>query len=307
LLAPRLYTAGPAAGPAVAGAVEAGFTTFAGALNRLRFYQENGTDYAKDRMIGTPGDLPDVPRLVRRHYVAAARALRLSVTAHNADFGATITNVIDGYGGHEHLFSVGAIYDDVAQLVASADFTFTPTLALWGPPPGSEVWRADLDPRMHRFIPAANATRIAQWHSSTSDRGTLLSQQASRIANTGGRVAVGTDVEAGAPAVHWEMWAMSAGGMTPMQVLHAATIAGAEALGYDKDFGSLQAGRLADLQILDKNPLDDIHNTITTRFVMKNGRLYDARTLEELYPDKRAAPIAWWQRSDDPTAQQPAH
>ncbi|HEX8724846.1 MAG TPA: amidohydrolase family protein, partial [Gemmatimonadaceae bacterium] len=93
----------------------------------------------------------------------------------------------------------------------------------------------------------------------------------------------------------WEIWNIASGGMPRMDVLRVATIFGAEAIGLDKELGSLEPGKLADLQVLDRNPLDDIRNTNTIRYVMKNGRLYDGNTLDELWPRKKAAPRLWWE------------
>jgi imidazolonepropionase-like amidohydrolase len=77
------------------------------------------------------------------------------------------------------------------------------------------------------------------------------------------------------------------GGMTPLQALQSATLTGAEAIGHDRDLGSIESGKLADLQILEKNPLKDIHNSTSVERVMKNGRLYDAMTLDELWPNPK--------------------
>ena len=88
---------------------------------------------------------------------------------------------------------------------------------------------------------------------------------------------------------HWELWMLQQGGMGNMQALRCATLNGAKYLGLDKEIGSLAAGKLADLIILDKNPLDDIKNTESIRFVMVNGRLYESETLNEIgnYDKKR--------------------
>jgi imidazolonepropionase-like amidohydrolase len=82
--------------------------------------------------------------------------------------------------------------------------------------------------------------------------------------------------------------------MTPREVLQAATIDGARIIGIEQDLGSIEAGKLADLVILDANPLDNIRNTNTVRWVMKNGELYEAESLTRIWPDRRELPPLWW-------------
>jgi imidazolonepropionase-like amidohydrolase len=77
-------------------------------------------------------------------------------------------------------------------------------------------------------------------------------------------------------------------------VLRVTTIFGAEAIGMGKELGSIEPGKLADLQVLDANPLDDIRNTNTVRYVMKNGRLYEAGTMNEIWPRRAVAKLWWW-------------
>ena len=84
------------------------------------------------------------------------------------------------------------------------------------------------------------------------------------------------------------------GGVAPHDVLRIGTIYGAEAIGLAHDIGSIEPGKLADLQVLDANPLEDIRNTSRNPFVMKNGRLYDAETLDEVWPRKRTLTRPWW-------------
>jgi cytosine/adenosine deaminase-related metal-dependent hydrolase len=72
------------------------------------------------------------------------------------------------------------------------------------------------------------------------------------------------------------------GGMTPIQALHAATINGAHYLGMDKQIGSLEPGKLADLIVLDGNPLENIRNTESVRYTVVNGRVFDAATMNEV-------------------------
>jgi imidazolonepropionase-like amidohydrolase len=83
--------------------------------------------------------------------------------------------------------------------------------------------------------------------------------------------------------------------MKPLEALHCATIGGARYLGYDREIGSLEPGKLADLVVLDRDPLADIRNTESVSQVMVNGRLYDAATMNEIAPRSRPRGSFWWE------------
>jgi imidazolonepropionase-like amidohydrolase len=83
-------------------------------------------------------------------------------------------------------------------------------------------------------------------------------------------------------------------GMTPMEALRAATIAAADKLGFAPDLGSVEAGKMADLIVLDADPLADIHNSERIRWVVRNGVVYEAETMKELWPQEKDLPPFFW-------------
>src|ERR1035438_3322103 len=114
------------------------------------------------------------------------------------------------------------------------------------------------------------------------------------LVEAGGMVGVGSHGEFQGLGFHWELWALQSGGMRNIDALRCATILGAEGLGLNKDVGSLEVGKLADLIIMEKNPLENIRNSNTIQYVMKNGRLYDGNTADEMYPQKRTLSTSEW-------------
>jgi hypothetical protein len=249
-------------------------------------------------------------RQQRQWLIMAARELELMPTTEGGiDFKLNMTHAIDGYSGLEHSLPIAPIYGDVVNLFKTSQTTYTPTLLVSYGGPWAENYfytrHSPLDdPKMLHFSPyedlASKAARrnrnLGGWF---RDEEHVFPKHAVFLKDllaAGGRTGVGGHGQLHGLGFHWEMWAMQSGGMSEHDLLRVATVYGAEAIGFGADIGTLTGGKLADMVVLERNPLDDIRNTNSVRFVMKNGRLYDGDTLDEIWPRQRPLPSYDWQR-----------
>jgi Tol biopolymer transport system component len=292
IIGPRAYTTGPGI------FYVNDFQSVDDAADVLTRYKDYyGTDMVKSYLVGN--------RRQREFLVEAANRLHIMPTTEGAaDLALDLTHAIDGFSGNEHQLPAVPVYRDVTYFYAKSGIFYTPTYVIEGyDGPGSENYffqTSDLfhDAKVKRFTPkgiiGTKATRMT-WYRPDEYVYQQSAAGAAQMIREGGKVCVGGHGEFQGLSFHWELWSLGAG-LTNWEALRAATLTGAEAIGLDPDLGSIEPGKLADIVVLTKNPLDNLRNTTAIRYVMKNGELFDANTLDELWPEKKPLPTMWWQK-----------
>lgn len=238
-------------------------------------------------------------RLWRQRLIQAAQRCGIMPTGHtNRSWHMELALAIDGYGAMEHWFA-GPIYEDVVQLVAKSGMISTPTwIGFSNFYPGYPIAS---DQKVARFSTESDRKRFGR-RAESSHPSNFKYQDvtggAVRVLRAGGRVSMGAHGPPHGISALREIWIMADAGATPYEALQTATIHAAHAIGLEHQIGSLEVGKFADLQVLDGDPLADIKNIKSHRYVMKNGRLFDADTLAERWPVARPAPVRWWEATE---------
>ncbi len=295
LIGPRLYSTGPG----IFGTDR--ISSLDEARDVLRRYSDHyNTKTIKQYLAGD--------RKIRQWVIMAAREQGLTPTTEGgSNFTMNLTLAQDGYAGLEHSFPISPLYRDVVQLGAFSGMVYTPTLVVaYGGPSGRQYYltRTNLDEveRLRFFTPRdeLDKWKTTTWYRDDQYPHFLHAEQIVKWMDAGGQAGLGSHGEVQGLGTHWELWMMASGGMDNHDALRMATLMSADAIGLAGDIGSIEPGKLADLQVLGSNPLDDLENTVDIDYVMKNGRLYEAATLTEVWPRQGPLPTQWWWRVEPP-------
>jgi len=241
----------------------------------------------------------------RQQIMQAARELGVNVVPEGgSNFYSNMSMIFDGHTGIEHNIPVAPVYKDVLSLWSNSKTGYTPTLIVnYGGMSGEYQWYQNFNvwenKKLLKYTPRhvvdpRSRHRIMVPEEEYKNGHILTSKTVTNLSKLGVKVNLGAHGQLQGLGAHWELWMLQQGGMSNLEALKAATINGAEYIGVSDELGSLKKGKLADIIVLDKNPLENIQNSNSVIYTMINGRLYETSTMNEVGNyDKKRTPFYW--------------
>lgn len=243
----------------------------------------------------------------RQQVLQAARELGVMVMPEGGStFTHNMSMILDGHTGIEHNVPIYPLYNDVLQLWSNSGVGYTPTLVVnYGSMSGEYYWYQHTNvwekERLLTFTPRGIVDSRSRHRTMVPEEeyenGHFESAAAAKeLHDRGVTVNIGAHGQLQGLAAHWETWMFEQGGMSNHDALKVATINGASYLGMDDHIGSIEVGKLADLIVIDGNPLENLRDTENVLYTMVNGRLYDAATLNEIGNHPKERLPFWWEK-----------
>ncbi|HHZ98163.1 MAG TPA: hypothetical protein EYN68_01080 [Candidatus Marinimicrobia bacterium] len=259
------------------------------ALEHVQFNKDHGAAAVKDYSNHT--------RSARQHLAEASRQLGINIISES--FGnpqMNLTQIVDGFTGLEHTMGLEPLYEDVINLLAHSEMGITPTLVVVYNGPSGETYfhqseRLWEDEKLLNFFRKDELIRLRRpgffWpddHYSTQMGKTLK-----KLYDRGIKLHMGAHGQMMGLGAHWEMELFTHGGFSNYDAIEIATINGFKHHGLDHRLGSIEPGKLADIVIMTKNPMDNIRNSRSIEYVVKNGIVYSGKNATQEFPRQAAA------------------
>jgi imidazolonepropionase-like amidohydrolase/Tol biopolymer transport system component len=310
ILGPRIFSTG---------------TIIYGAKGRGYFAEVNSLDDALEHIAQRKGagaftvkSYNQPRRDQRQQLLEASRQLEMMVVPEGGSLMMhNLSQIVDGHTGIEHAIPVAPLYEDVLQLWSGTSVGYTPTLGVsYGGLMGENYWYRHTDvwnnERLLAFVPQTiidQAARRAEHVPDDEYHHISISRSVAALQERGVNIQLGAHGQREGLAAHWELWMFEQGGMTPLQALKAGSLGGAKYIGLDGDIGSIEAGKLADFAVLSADPLLDLSHSTSVQWTVLNGRIYDSKTMEQLWPQQKQVAPLWFQNDGgtQPTISQQTH
>jgi imidazolonepropionase-like amidohydrolase len=241
----------------------------------------------------------------RQQVIEAANRLGVQVVPEGGSFFYhNLSQIMDGHTGIEHNVPIQNLYNDVVTLWSKTKTHYTPTLIVaYGAMNGENYWYQHTnvweEKRLLNFTPRSvidprsrHRTMIPE---EEYENGHIaIAKHCKKLADAGVKVNLGAHGQIQGIGAHWEMWMLAQGGMSSLEALRCATQNGADYLGMGDQIGSIEAGKLADLVVIDGDILKDIRSSKNITHTMINGVLYDANSMNQINAGgKKRSPFYW--------------